>query len=45
MDGLVKYGAGLETFSQYIDLPTWDETTIDKRAEFLLQKALEVWKI
>lgn len=44
-DGLVKYGAGLETFSQYIDLPAWDENTIDKRAEFLLQKALEVWKI
>lgn len=44
-DGLVKYGAGLETFSQYIDLPEWDENTIDARAKFLLEKALEVWKI
>lgn len=44
-DGLVKYGAGLETFSQYIDLPEWNEETIDNRADFLLEKALEIWKI
>ena len=43
--GLKKYGAGLETFSQYIDSPKWDEDQIDARAEFLLNAALKTWKL
>lgn len=42
-DGLIVNGAGLATFSQYIDLPEWNEEQINKRADFLLEKALEVW--
>lgn len=44
-DGLIKFGAGLETFSTYIQLSDWNEQTIQDRSKFLLEKALEVWKI
>ena len=43
--GLKKYAEGIDTFSPYLDLPTWDETTIEKRANFLYVQALDVWRI
>ena len=42
--GLNQYATGLDTFSQYLALPTWDEIEIAKRADFLFEKALIVWK-
>lgn len=44
-DGLVKYAAGLETFSQFIELSEWTEQTIDERTEFLLSQVFKVWGI
>jgi len=43
--GLNTYSAGLETISQYLTLDEWNEQTIEERAEFLNEKAKEVWKI
>lgn len=42
--GLNQYAAGLDTFSQYSALPTWGESEIVKRADFLYNKAATVWK-
>jgi len=42
--GLNQYAAGLDTFSQYLALATWDENEISKRADFLYDKALLTWK-
>lgn len=42
--GLNQYATGLDTFSQYLALPTWNEIEIAKRADFLFNKALIVWK-
>ncbi len=42
--GLNKYAAGLDTFSQYLALTTWDESEIAKRADFLYDKAVTTWK-
>ena len=44
-DGLIKYAAGLETFSQFIELSEWTEQTIDERTEFLLSQVFKVWGI
>lgn len=43
--GLNTYSAGLETISQYLTLDEWNEQTIENRAEFLTEKAKEVWKV
>lgn len=42
--GLNQYAAGLDTFSQYLGLPTWNESEIVKRADFLSDKAISIWK-
>jgi len=42
--GLYKYAASLETFSTFLQEPYWDEEVIDKRSEFLIEKALTVWR-
>lgn len=42
--GLNQYAAGLDTFSQYLALATWDENEISKRADFLYDKAIITWK-
>lgn len=41
--GLKHYSGGIETLVPYLDLDVWDEDAIDKRADFLYQKALEIW--
>lgn len=43
--GLKRYADGIETFSKYLDLPSWNESEIEHRAEELYDKALEVWRI
>lgn len=41
--GLNYYATGLETFSQYLSYPFWNEQVINERAEFLYIKAAETW--
>ena len=43
--GLKKYADGIETLSAYLELESWDEDEIQKRATNLADKALDVWKI
>ena len=42
--GLEKYSKGIETVSEYLNYPVWDENTISERADYLAEKALEIWK-
>lgn len=44
-NGLETYSAGLETISNYLQLDQWDEQKIEQRAEFLYEKAKEIWKV
>ncbi len=41
--GLFQYATGLDTFSQYLTLPIWDEKAISTRADFLYNSAATVW--
>lgn len=41
--GLNQYAFGLDTFSQYLTLQTWDEQAISDRADFLYNKAITIW--
>jgi uncharacterized protein with ParB-like and HNH nuclease domain len=43
--GLNYYATGLETFSQYLNLPEWNEDIINERADYLYTKAVEMWSI
>lgn len=43
--GLNTYSAGLETMSQYLTLDDWNEQSIEERANFLFNKAKDIWKI
>ena len=43
-EGLIHYSGGIETLAPYLELSEWDETEIEKRANFLLNKAKEIWK-
>lgn len=43
-EGLIHYSGGIETLAPYLQLSEWNETEIEKRAEFLLNKAKEIWK-
>lgn len=42
--GLNHYATGLDTFSSSLSLPDWNEQTIQDRADFLFDKAKEIWK-
>lgn len=42
-EGLKHYSGGIETLSPYLELSEWNETEIDKRADFLFKKACEIW--
>lgn len=42
--GLLRYASSIETFSEYLNRPTWTEAEINERAEFLFLKAREVWR-
>ena len=43
--GLKHYSGGIETLAPYLDLNDWNETEIENRAEFLLEKAKYIWVI
>lgn len=43
--GLKKYAEGIDTVSKYLDFETWDDTTIQDRADYLSSQALQVWNI
>ena len=43
-EGLIHYSGGIETLAPYLELNEWNEAEIEKRAEFLLNKAKEIWK-
>ena len=43
-EGLIHYSGGIETLAPYLELSDWNETEIEKRADFLLSKAKEIWK-
>jgi uncharacterized protein with ParB-like and HNH nuclease domain len=42
--GLNQYATGLDTFSQYLTLPSWNEKEIENRANFLYDNAVQIWK-
>ena len=42
-EGLKKFAEGIETFSPYISLDGWNESTISQRSSDLLNYALKVW--
>ena len=44
-NGLNAYTRDLETIVKYLTLSTWDEASIEKRAEDLYRHAVEIWKI
>jgi len=43
--GLNHYAASLDTFSQYLPQPVWNEQKISERADFLYIKATEIWPV
>lgn len=43
--GLNDYASGLETMNKYLSQKSWDEKSIDKRAEDLFEIAKSVWSI
>lgn len=43
--GLVRYSAGMETLSSYLEIDDWNESEIEKRALDLYKYALDIWKI
>lgn len=43
--GLTKYANGIETLSNYLNLDSWNESSIKGRADDLAAKALSIWKI
>ena len=43
--GLSKYAEGIETLSPYLSMVSWNETTIQERADYLAKKALDAWNI
>jgi uncharacterized protein with ParB-like and HNH nuclease domain len=42
-NGLRHFSAGIETFSLFLDEPIWDEAIIEKRANYLFEKAKDIW--
>lgn len=43
--GLIKFTSGIETINKYLQYDNWDESSIDERAEFLYNKAMEIWAL
>ena len=43
--GLMKFTSGIETINKYLQYNDWNENTIDERAEFLFEKAMEIWTL
>jgi hypothetical protein len=43
--GLIKFTSGIETINKYLQYKNWNEDTIDERAEFLYEKAMQIWTL
>jgi uncharacterized protein with ParB-like and HNH nuclease domain len=43
--GLTKFTSGIETINKYLQYKNWNEDTIDERAEFLYEKAMQIWTL
>ena len=43
--GLTHFSAGIETLAPYLLLQEWNEDEIKNRANFLYEKALEIWEV
>lgn len=43
--GLNTFSSGIETINKYLQYDNWDESSIDERAEFLYNKAMEIWAL
>lgn len=43
--GLNTYASGLETMNRFLENEKWDEQSINERAEFLYEKAKNIWTI
>ena len=43
--GLCKYSEGIETLSSFLDADEWNEAAIEKRADYLADKALAIWNV
>ncbi len=41
--GLVHYASGIELISSYLEYEEWNEEKIEERAQFLYEKAIQVW--
>lgn len=44
-EGLVHYSGGIETLAPYLELSEWNEEEIEKRAQFLYERSLEIWEV
>lgn len=44
-EGLKHYSGGIETLAPFLELGDWNESEIEKRADFLLNKAKEIWQV
>ena len=44
-EGLNHFSGGIETLAPYLTLEDWNENEIVKRATFLYEKAMSVWRI
>ncbi len=43
-EGLRYYSSGIETLAPYLALAEWNENEIEKRADFMFEKAKGIWK-
>lgn len=43
-EGLIHYSGGIETLSPFLEKEIWDESEIQKRADYLYEKAKEIWQ-
>lgn len=43
--GLIHYSSGIETLSSFLSIEEWNETEIQKRADFLYEKACLIWEV
>jgi uncharacterized protein with ParB-like and HNH nuclease domain len=43
--GLNHFSAGIETLAPYLELDEWNEGEIQKRCEFLYEKAISIWSL
>jgi uncharacterized protein with ParB-like and HNH nuclease domain len=43
--GLMRYSAGMETLSSYLEIDDWNESEIEERAIDLYDYAMDIWRI